>query len=156
MIAMLFTPNCSGLLAFALGVILTSAPKPVPSEGSVPCQMGLFYKISCISMILSNTCNLIDCKSSFSSPKLSIWFFFPRLSWDFPGGSVVRILLFHCRDTDWILGQGTKIHNTSRYRQNKTDEKRGQSETETLKQIITIKIIFKKRFVFSIIFPYTF
>lgn len=30
MIAMLFTPNCSGLLAFALRVILTSAPKLVP------------------------------------------------------------------------------------------------------------------------------
>lgn len=29
MIAVLFAPNCSGLLAFALGVTLTSAPKLV-------------------------------------------------------------------------------------------------------------------------------
>ena len=45
----------------------------------------------------------------------------------------------------WIPGQGTKIHNASSHSQNKTDQKRGQSETETLKQIITIKIIFKKK-----------
>lgn len=32
MIAMLFTPNCGRWLAFTLGVILTSAPKLLPSK----------------------------------------------------------------------------------------------------------------------------
>ena len=32
---------------------------------------------------------------------------------DFPGGPVVKTLPFHCRDTDLIPGQGTKILHTA-------------------------------------------
>lgn len=67
MIAMLVTPNCGRWLAFTLGVILTSAPKLVS-----PPTCGFSYKISCMSMILSNISNLTDYKPSFSSLKLPI------------------------------------------------------------------------------------
>ena len=37
---------------------------------------------------------------------------------DFPGGPVVKMLPFHCRDTDLIPGQGTKILHTAWHVQN--------------------------------------
>lgn len=40
MVAMLFAPNCSGLLAVALGLILTSAPKLVPQKAVRPLPDG--------------------------------------------------------------------------------------------------------------------
>lgn len=63
-----FTVNCGGLLAFPLGVTLTSAP----SEGcSIFPRMDSFYAISCVSMILGNISNLIDYKPTSLPPKIA-------------------------------------------------------------------------------------
>lgn len=63
-----FTPYCSGLLAFALGVILTSAPKLIPRK-AVQSSYRWLNKTSCVSVILSEVSSLIDYKSCFSSLK---------------------------------------------------------------------------------------
>lgn len=63
------------LSCFCFGGHINFSTKASPSEGcSFLLRMGLFYKISCMSLILSNISNLIDYNSSFSSPKLPIRF----------------------------------------------------------------------------------
>lgn len=71
MIARLFTVNCGGSFAFALGVTLTSAPS---EQYSTFLRMDSFYEISCVSMILGNISNLIDYNPSSLPPKLPIRF----------------------------------------------------------------------------------
>lgn len=44
MITRLFTSNCSGLLAFTLGVMLTSAPKLVPQQAGSPSKGGFILQ----------------------------------------------------------------------------------------------------------------
>ena len=49
----------------------------------------------------------------------------PESHWDFPGGSVVRTLYFHCRGPGFNPSQGTKIpHATYCSKKKKRKEKK--------------------------------
>lgn len=70
-----FTPNCSGLLAFALGVTLTSAPKLVPRK-AVQSSYRWLYKTSCVSVILSKVKEQIYWLQIFLFPQTTHLIFF--------------------------------------------------------------------------------
>lgn len=75
MITMLFIPNCSGLLPFALGGHMNFNSKASPSEGcSAFLWMGSFHKISCMGVTLSNRSNY-SLQVFFHVPQSAHWIF---------------------------------------------------------------------------------